>query len=322
MNNRKSFLNYVCLFLLFGLAGVGCGGPVETPTPIPTETASPWAPIASGDHTGTLTVGGMQREYILHIPPGYDHARPAALVLAYHGFSLDANEMMRISSLSALADQENFLVAYPQGTGEYQSWNGGNCCGEAMEGKVDDVAFTRLVIEDIARQVNLDRARVYATGFSNGAMMVYRLACELADQIAAIAPVSAAPQVLSCNPSQPVSVIHFHGDADIFYPYEGGAGVLIDNPDRMSVEEGLALWVGFDGCPSQAQESQEGNIVHRTYAPCQGGTAVELYKILGGVHAWPGGFAVAPAEFGYGDPTMEIDASALMWEFFEEHPMP
>jgi polyhydroxybutyrate depolymerase len=285
---------------------------------MPSETVSPWAPIASGEHTFTLSFGGLEREYVLHIPPGYDHSQPAALVLAYHGYNLNASEMMRISGFSTLADAENFLVAYPQGSGTRQSWNGGTCCGEALQQRVDDVGFTRAVIEDIARQANLDRSRVYATGFSNGAIMAYRLACDLADQLAAIAPVSAAPAVITCSPSQPVAVIHFHGDADSLNPYEGGERPN-DLPDFMAVEAGINLWLGLDGCPFQAQETQQGNIVHRVYGPCQGGTAVELYKIIGGEHAWPGGEAVSGE---IGEPTDEVDATALIWAFFEQHPRP
>lgn len=291
--------------------------PTETMPP-PTDTVSPWAPVTSGDHTYRLNFGGLEREYVLHIPPGYTHSQPAALVLVYHGYNLNASEMMRISGFSALADTESFLVAYPQGSGTRQSWNGGNCCGEALLQRVDDVGFTRAMIEDIGRQVNLDHSRVYATGFSNGAIMAYRLACDLAEQIAAIAPVSAAPAVNSCSPSQPVSVIHFHGDADSLNPYEGGERPN-DLPDFMRVEAGIDLWLGLDGCPTQEQETQQGDIVHRVYGPCQGGTAVELYKILGGEHAWPGGEAVSGE---IGEPTDEIDATALIWEFFEVHPRP
>jgi polyhydroxybutyrate depolymerase len=134
--------------------------------------------------------------------------------------------------------------------------------------------FTRAMIEDIASQVNIDRSRIFASGFSNGAIMVYRLACDLADQIAAIGPVAAAPATLSCNPSRPVSVIHFHGDADRLNPYEGGTRTGLG--DFMSVEDGIALWLRLDACPAQAQESQEGNIIHRIYAPCQQNSSVEL----------------------------------------------
>ncbi len=271
-------------------------------------------PYPTGDSERFLDFGKLQRRYLLHVPPSYDPSQPAPLVLAFHGYGLDAEEMVRFSGLSDLADAQGFLVAYPEGAGTQKSWNGGTCCGEAMMEKVDDVGFTRAVIEDIAGQVGLDRARVYATGFSNGAIMVYRLACELADMLAAIAPVSAAPAITSCKPARPISVIHFHGDADRLNPYDGGQ--RSGGGEFLPVENGIAFWVRANGCPSEALETQDGNIVHRVYTPCLEGSAVELYKILGGEHAWPGGEAVTQE---IGVPSDEIDASVLMWEFFAAH---
>jgi polyhydroxybutyrate depolymerase len=336
MHSWRSRSNLRFLWFLGLLLSLACGriGTAPAPPPMDTIPAATPAPseteiapvntrtpgqflLSSGDHTRTLVSGGMERQYILHIPPGYDPSQPTPLVLAYHGIDLNAQEMMRISGFSAQADEENFLVAYPQGSGSRQSWNGGTCCGEAMLKRVDDVGFTRAMIEDIAQQANVDHSRVFATGFSNGAIMVYRLACDLADQIAAIGPVAAAPATTSCNPSRPVSVIHFHGDADHLNPYEGGE--RSGGRKFMPVEEGIDLWAGLDDCPAQAQETQEGNLIHRVYAPCQQDSAVELYKIVGGEHAWPGGEAVSEQ---VGVPTEEIDATSLMWAFFEGHPRP
>lgn len=270
-----------------------------------------------GNLVRNLNFGGQERSYILHIPPNYNPAQPTPLVLAYHGFDLNAQEMIRISGFSDQADKDNFLVAYPEGSGNRKSWNGGECCGEAMIRKVDDVGFTRAIINDVATFTNIDRSRVFATGFSNGAIMAYRLACDLADQIAAVGPVAAAPATQSCSPSRPVSVIHFHGDADKLNPFEGGKGTGVT--EFMPVEDGIALWRDLDGCMVRAQETNEENIVHSVYAPCQEKTAIELYKILGGEHAWPGGEAVSAQ---IGKPTEKIDATALIWEFFQAHPKP
>lgn len=357
MQTNNMLLKFSILSLLFVLLALACGQSTPTPRPgAPTalgevvitlsasltavpESPAPLqnlstplpetprieiptlryeAPIPPGDHLRMLNFGALERSYLLHIPPNYDHGRPTSLVLAYHGISLDAQEMARISALSRLADQQNFIVVYPNGTGTHQSWNGGDCCGEARVRQVDDVGFTRALIAELASFLNIDRQRVYATGFSNGAILVYRLACDLADQIAAIGPVSAAPALQACHPSRPVSVIHFHGDADQLNPYAGGkasSSALV----FMSVEAGIALWVDLNSCPAQAAETLNGQVLHRLYAPCRDGTTVELYKILGGEHAWPGGEAVSPQ---VGEPTQAIDASALMWAFFVAHPLP
>ncbi len=306
------------LFIIPLLLILACGGtipPQQSPAPVD-QTESP----APGDTAHSLVYDGIERTYVLHIPASYDATRPTPLVLAFHGIALDAEEMIRISGLSEQADTSGFIVAYPNGTGGNKSWNGGHCCGEAAKNNVDDVGFTRALIDELTASLNIDPQRVYATGFSNGAIMVYRLACELSDRIAAIGPVSAT-QILddqqACHPARSVPIIHFHGTADRLNPYDGGttsAGF-----EYVPVQDAIGFWAGQNTCPTQPQSATSGNIQHDVYAPCAEGTAVELYTVLDGEHAWPGGEAVSPQ---VGEPTMEISATPLMWEFFAAHPMP
>lgn len=273
-----------------------------------------------GDSEHTLKVGSLERSYVLHIPPGYDLSRPTPLVLAFHGITLDAYEMMRISKLNTRSDATGFIVAYPNAYGEQRSWNGGHCCGEAARDQVDDVGFVRALIDELDTYLNIDRNRIYATGFSNGAILTYRLGCEMADQIAAIAPVSATQareDMEACHPVRPLPVIHFHGTADEPNPYEGG--VTPGGVQFISVTDQIAFWVAANGCPDRAQQTVSGNIVHDVYTSCRAGATVELYTITGGKHAWPGGEAVS---LRMGEPTMEISATALMWDFFLAHPLP
>ena len=150
-------------------------------------------PLGPGDHTRTLAVADLKRAYFVHIPKSYDGSKPYPVVLAYHGGASTAEGMTRFSGLSEAADKHGFIVVYPSGTGNLDkalTWNGGNCCGYAMQKQIDDVDFTRAVLDDLARVVKIDPKRVYATGMSNGAIMAYRLASELSDRIAAIAPVA------------------------------------------------------------------------------------------------------------------------------------
>jgi len=274
-------------------------------------------PVPSGDSTHSMSFSGEQRTYILHVPPTYTPSHTIPLVFIFHGFGLDAEEMIRITDFNTQADASGFIAVYPNGTGRKSSWNGGDCCGEAAVKNVDDVGFVRAIIEEISQSINLDRKRVYATGFSNGAIMSYRLACDLSDMIAAIGPVSATQNARTCQPGRPVSIIHFHGTDDDLNPYEGGtsSGSVV----FPSVKETIQLWIGLDSCPTQSQTEESGNIVHETYAPCAQGAAIELFTILGGKHAWPGGESVSSE---IGEPTTEIAATTLMWDFFEAHPMP
>jgi polyhydroxybutyrate depolymerase len=287
---------------------------IPTTPPIFAATQQPLA----SDMERSLLYDGLERTYLLHLPADFTPDRSIPVVLVFHGFGLDGQEMVHITGFNARADTENFVVVYPDGTGRNLSWNGGVCCGEAAARHVDDVGFVRALIDDLSKVINLDRSRVYATGFSNGAIMAYRLACDLADQIAAVGPVAAAQATQTCQPARPMPVIHFHGDEDRLNPYEGGVGPG-GGLEFMPVEETIQFWVSQNGCRPEVKETKTGNIVHRIYSPCTQSADVELYKVLGGEHAWPGGQAVSPE---VGEPTDEIDATALMWSFFAAHPMP
>lgn len=298
------------------LAAQACGTTSAVPSSPETENASP--PVGNSEHT--LMVGPLERSYVLHIPPTYDFSHPTPIVLAFHGITLDAYEMIRISGLNIQSDAAGFIVVYPNAYGRQRSWNGGHCCGEAARENTDDVGFARALLDELDTYLNIDHNRIYATGFSNGAILTYRLGCEMADQIAAIAPVSATQaqeDIQACHPSRPLPVLHFHGMDDEPNPYNGG--VTPGGVQFISVSDQIAFWVSANGCPTQAKQTTSGSIVHNVYAPCQDGAAVELYTIIGGKHAWPGGEAVS---LRMGQPTMEISATPLMWEFFIAHPMP
>ncbi|HMA35061.1 MAG TPA: PHB depolymerase family esterase [Chloroflexia bacterium] len=301
------------------LALAGLAGCVGTPRPAPGGTP----PAAGRDLTGTLTFGGYTRTYLLHLPPAYHGDTPFPLVVNIHGGAGNAAGEVRLTGMNPEADRQGFLVVYPDGTGRLEdkllTWNAGTCCGYALAHQVDDVGFVRALIAELGRHYAIDPRRVYATGMSNGGMMAYRLGCELADQIAAIAPVAGAQDGLRCRPAQPVAVIAFHGTADDHVPYAGGHGSAALSPavDR-SVAYAMAFWAQADGCAARPQTATQGHIVHDTYTGCTGATAVELYTVQDGGHAWPGGVAWP----GGPPPTQEIAASRLLLAFFAAHPRP
>jgi polyhydroxybutyrate depolymerase len=269
---------------------------------------------ATDAQSRSIVVDGRTRTYLLHAPSGHNASKKMPLVLVLHGATQSPESAERMSGMSKLADRDDFLVAYPSGTGRLSrvpTWNAGNCCGYALENKVDDVAFISALIDKLEREYPVDPKRVYVTGISNGAMMSYRLACELSDRIAAIAPVEGA-QNLDCRPSNRVSVIVFHGTADRLVPYDGGstpfqlAGRRNDTP----VDDTVAFWVKEDACAA-APRREESSEVHTTiYSGCKDGTGVALYAIQGGHHMWPG--LVISGN--------DVPATDLMWAFFMEHP--
>jgi polyhydroxybutyrate depolymerase len=278
--------------------------------------------LGPGDHVRAVTMGDQERSYLVHVPPGYDHKQPGPVVLIFHGAGLDAARMVLYSGLSAKADQAGFIAVYPNGSGvRGLSWNAEICCDFAARTHVDDVGFVRAVLDDLEKVVTVDRRRVYATGGSNGAMLCYRLASELSERIAAIAPVAGTMASKTCHPSRPVPVIHFHGTNDQWIPYKGGLGTRKVNFN--SVAETIQAWVQADGCRAEAQvtrypdRTHDGTVVIRTcYSGGKNGSEVVLITIEGGGHSWPGRDWHPEL---LGKSTKNISANDLIWDFFSKH---
>ena len=285
--------------------------------------------LGPGDHTLSLAVGGLQRSAIVHIPPQYDRTVAMPVVLAFHGGGANADTMVRFSGLNDKADEAGFIAVYPNGTGRLQrmlTFNGGNCCGQAAANGVDDVECTRRLLDEVAGACSIDPKRVFATGMSNGGIMAYRLASELSDRIAAIAPVGGPMGTKGCRPGRPVSVIHFHGTDDAFAPFQGGRGRGLSGTSFFSVDHSIAAWVEADGCdPTPVtirlpDTTDDGTSVTRTtYGQGKDGAEVVLIVIQGGGHTWPGR---EPRLASLGKTTRDISANDLMWDFFQRHPLP
>lgn len=311
-------LKFIIVFGLLLLTGLACARRGA----LPSATASP---LPVGQSTRSLTHAGRERSYLLYVPASVNWSQPVALVLVFHGGTGNAQSAMRMSGFNKIADQHGFIVVYPNGTGRLSddqllTWNGGDCCAYAQQEKVDDVGFTRAIVTELQGLAPLDPKRIYATGLSNGGLMSQRLGCEAADILAAIAPVAGTLNFKPCQPSQPVSVIEFHGTADQHIPYEGGIGpASLVGADFASVQDSIGFWVSADQCNSQPQTNTFDDIQHQVWTGCTAKAAVELYTIIDGGHAWPGGESGWP---GADQPTQTISASALSWDFFTAHPKP
>lgn len=286
------------------------------------------SPLSPGDYSRTVQVDGSERSYVVHVPPQYAPDSPTPVVLAFHGGGANARNMIAFSGLNEKADRAGFIVVYPQGSGHLErmlTFNAGNCCGQAAARNVDDVAFVRHVLDDVEGMAHVDRRRVFATGMSNGGMMAYRLASEMSDRIAAIAPVSGPMGTKECRPGRAVSVMHFHGDADEFAPFAGGKGRGPSGTEFYSVEHSINAWVNANGCRKSPRTTQlpdrekDGTTVRQVrYESGKEGAEVVLVVIEGGGHTWPGN---EPRMRSLGASTRDISANDMMWEFFQQHPM-
>lgn len=264
----------------------------------------------AGDLDWTITSKGRSRTLRVHVPKGYNSQVRTPVVINFHGRNSSASQQELISEMTPKSDAAGFLLVYPAGVG--QTWNAGLCCGQAQSENVDDVAFTRDLIDELNAKLCVDTKRIFATGLSNGAFMANRLACELSDRIAAIGPVAGQLLTTSCSPARPVAIMHFHGTADNVVTYGGQFGTP-------SVESSIKSWAARNGCSgAPTQTYAKGDVTCETYGSCKQGADVTLCKIDGGGHTWPGGFAVP----GLGKTTKDIDATEAMWSFFAAHPMP
>jgi len=170
----------------------------------------------------SLTWDRTDRTYLVHLPAGYDGTVELPLVIAMHGGTGNAVNIENQSQLSVKANQENFIVVYPEGVSRpvtnIRTWNAGWCCGFASSSEADDVGFINALLDTLIKNYSVDNNRIYATGMSNGGFMSYRLACELSYRIAAIAPVAATMSMTSCNPDRPVPVMDIHSFLDEAVP--------------------------------------------------------------------------------------------------------
>jgi polyhydroxybutyrate depolymerase len=341
---RHSLLNLGLSALLFTLTA--CSGPDKKPPPQVPDFGPPAAPapaplperasctgrtVDPGTYYWEITHEGRPRRYRVYIPPSYDPAAPTPAVLSFHGYGSNETEQEALSRMSQEADAQGFIAVYPRGLNQTEitgtadpryedtrSWNAGVCCGPSQLSRVDDVAFVDALLADLDTRVCLDTKRIYATGLSNGGFFSYRLACERAGQIAAIAPVAGMAGFEPCSPVRPVSVMHFHGTDDQIIYYQGGNNLFIGGP-YTSAQDSVEGWVNRNACTGNPLGTyDQGDSSCSTYTRCGQDTAVTLCTVQGGGHTWPGGLDLP--ELGY--TTRDLDATRQMWLFFSAHPRP
>jgi polyhydroxybutyrate depolymerase len=292
--------------------------------------------ISPGNMTGSIIVGGLKRTYLIHIPAS-DFHRSMPILIVLHGGGGDGESMVNLTNggFDQLSDKKGFIVVYPDGMEKH--WNDGRneteTGYETHEENTDDVGFISALIDNLIKKFNADSKRVYVTGMSNGAIMSYRLGCELSRKIAAIAPVAGnIPEnmIQHCTPANPVAVLAINSDTDPLVPFNGGD---VTGPFGMrklgkvlSVHESVMFWVKNNGCSSNPVVTDEpdndpgdGTRVQRQqFMNGRNNSEVILYTIKGGGHTWPGGHQYL-GEWIIGKTCRDINATDIIWDFFEKH---
>jgi len=260
-------------------------------------------PPSRGADVRTITVDGVERSYRLYVPA--DLTDDPALVVMMHGGLGSARQAEDAYGWNAEADAGGFVVAYPDGEGRV--WNAGDCCGRST---ADDIGFITALVGDLQSEFDVSPARTFGTGMSNGAMTTYTLACDT-DLFAAIAPV-AGTIVTPCDDPSPVSVLHIHGLEDGKVRMDGEPGEGPGDVDGLPIADVNALWRTVDDCGDPVVVDEE--TVTTSTSDCADGRQVVLVTVADAGHQWPGSVAREGAS---DQPVDTLDATALIWEFFD-----
>lgn len=277
-------------------------------------------------------VGGQRRTYDLHLPPDYG-AVELPLVMLMHGGGGNARTVEYVSQMSELADKEGFIVCYPNGYGRtettvFYSWNTQFCCGFATQDQSNDLLFLKELTHHLLEEYLVDRSQVFAAGISNGGMMAHWLGAEMSGSYAAVgviagaiggSPAEGRQEIQVNDPLGPVSVVLIHGKQDSVVPYKGGLGKPGQFHSVRSFEDSILFWVTHNQCSlvPVTEELAGGAVVRRTYTGGEEGTEVVAYVLNNGTHAWPGGRKGITLA---GAPSNDLQATHVLWEFFQSHP--
>lgn len=312
-------------------------------SPVPSVGCSRPQGPAVADQLQGVVVGGTPRWYLLTTPspatPGpaptggtSSGAVPRPLVLDFHGLAEGALLHSSTSRFGALGQQDGFVVVFPGGTGAPVHWD------TTDHGPSNpDLAYIAALLDQVESIQCIDTSRVYADGFSDGAVMASLLACTMSDRFAAVGAVSGLELRQPCDTARPVPVIAFHGTADPILYFNGGVDSALlaqllgpdepfgppptDRPvdlDGPGVPATVRAWAVKDGCEPRPIDVTVGTqVVLRRYA-CPPGAAVQLYIIVGGGHSWPGSDVSQSERQVTGMTTFQVDATAQMWGFFRQ----
>jgi polyhydroxybutyrate depolymerase len=284
-----------------------------------------------GDYNFSLVHSGLTRKYNVHLPQNYDKSVPLPVVIYIHGGG-GSMKAANQDGIDKASDKFGFILVTPAGTGlipnKLLTWNSGKwdtdeCCGQAYKNNVDDVGFLSRMIDELGEKFNIDKNRIFATGISNGAMMSYRLACELSDKIAAVAVVAPPAVPERCIPLRPIAVMQINGTADSAVPISGGkgGGIIGKSLEVQASQDMVNSWLKRNDCAVTSTTTyQKGKATCITYSPCKDGVAVEFCKVEDMGHTWPSGHQyMSAAKVGQVSYDISFDQ---IWEFFKKHPKP
>ena len=256
-----------------------------------------------------ITFQDLDRDFMVYVPESYTHELTSAIVFVFHGFGGSNNQIMYNSNFNSIAERENFIVVYPQGSSffGYPHWNVG---GWTNSSTTDDVSLIDFLIELISQQYNINQNRIYATGMSNGGFFSFLLGCQLSNKFAAVASVTGSMTTETfneCSPERELSILQIHGTDDSIVTYNGNSSI-----GSIGIPEVLNYWSSNNYCNnSETTQINDSNpndnffIERVLFDGGVNGSVVDHYKVYGGEHVW---FM-----------SEDINSSELIWDFFSHH---
>jgi polyhydroxybutyrate depolymerase len=291
-----------------GLASCGTAEAIRKPS----DECTPARSLPTGTTNRTIEAGGQLRRYLIHVPPGYDGSTKTPLVVLLHGLGGTPQAVIDTTSMGTIADKKDTIIVAPLARGRVTEWD----FRTPISDPTSDLAFVRDLVKELKGDACIDSSRVYAAGFSNGSVLALALACDGTTKFAAYGAVSGPYWNDSCRGAPAASVIYFHGLKDKVVPYGGADTVIGPLPP---VNDVMASWAAHDSCPAaSATTTVSKHVRHFAWNACKDGSSVDVYVVDNGGHRWPGGKQI-PSGHVSGVMTQEIDASTLIWQFFEQH---
>ena len=284
------------LLLIVAVLMAGCSSDASSTAPVTAPPCDPGPP-------GTREVSVGNRSFLLHVPT--DFRDPSPVVFTFHGRGSNAQQQLLLTGFEQVSEEGRFLVVAPQARNGRWDFTGG------------DTQYLQAVADAVPCA---DPERVYASGMSMGSALTFALACTPERKFAAFGGVALTVFEPQCETTPPAPIIYFHGTKDQVVPFRGGRpqGEDVNLP---AVPVAMREWAAHNGCTDEQASKVGKDVTLREWTSCESGADVEYYRVRGGGHTWPGAspFIADAIEQTLGKTTQSVDASRLMWEFFQRY---
>jgi polyhydroxybutyrate depolymerase len=283
------------------IQSTGCGEPLT---------------IKTGESTYMeITSSNTKRRFIVYLPKEYQNTSQHSLILAFHGYASNPFSMEKFTHFDQVADNNNIVVVYPEGTTSVVGLRGWNT-GLHPTIKANDVLFVSNMLNTLQSNLCINPDQIYATGFSDGGGFVAELSCQFSNRIAAVAPASGSyvTAFKTCRALRPLPVIEFHGTKDPIVPYLG-----LESKKEFAALTWVGRWAKRDGCtPYPVVTNETEKITKYMWIDCKDNASVIHYKIKGEGHSWPHMLF----DERQNNKIIKVNSANIIWNFFSKHPLP